>query len=198
MTARKLRKTLLKSIPLETERLVLRYIDQSDAEDMFEYSSVEDVCEFLLWSPHINIDVTKGYIEFLQKRYLRGLYADWAVTLKDSRKMIGTCGFANIDSRMKNCEIGYVLSPYFRNNGYMTEAVNAVLKLTFDVLKLETARLRIINENTASKKLAERVGFVLESVEREEMEIKGIRRDIAHYVMTAEEYDRIKQKNEAV
>ncbi len=198
MTARKLRKTLLKSIPLETERLILRYIAPSDAEDMFEYSSIEDVCEYLLWSPHINIDVTKGYIEFLQKRYLRGLYADWAIIIKDTGKMIGTCGYANIDTREKSCEIGYVLSPYYRNKGYMTESVRAVLKLTFEVLNLQSANLRIINENSSSKKLAERVGFSLDRIGYSEMEIKGQYRDIVHYIMTDEMYNRIKEKNEAV
>jgi ribosomal-protein-alanine N-acetyltransferase len=198
MTARKLRKTLLKSIPLETERLILRYIAPSDADDMFEYSSIEDVCEYLLWSPHINIDVTKGYIEFLQKRYLRGLYADWAIIIKDTGKMIGTCGYANIDTREKSCEIGYVLSPYYRNKGYMTESVRAVLKLTFEVLNLQSAHLRIINENASSKKLAERVGFSLDRIGYSEMEIKGQYRDIVHYIMTDEMYNRIKEKNEAV
>ncbi len=198
MTARKLRKALIKSTPLETDRLIIRNIAPSDAEDMFEYSSIDDVCEFLLWSAHINVDVTKGYIEFLQKRYIRGLYADWAVTLKDTGKMIGTCGYANINSREKSCEIGYVLSPYYRGKGYMTESVLEVLKLTFDELKLESAHLRIINENVASKRLAERIGFVLDRIGYSEMEIKGVRRDIAHYVMTAEAYKQIKEKNEAV
>lgn len=196
MTPRKLRKALLKSIPFETERLELRYITLDDADDMFEYSCIEEVCEYLLWSPHINVDVTKGYIEFLQKRYLRGLYADWAVVIKESGKMIGTCGYANVDSRESSCEIGYVLSPYFRGKGYMTEAVCEVLRLTFEVLQLKSAHLRIINENLASKKLAERVGFVLDRVGYQELEIKGLRRDIAHYVMTADMYERI--KNEAV
>jgi RimJ/RimL family protein N-acetyltransferase len=78
----------------------------------------------------------------------------------------------------------------------MTEAVCEVLRLTFEVLQLKSAHLRIINENLASKKLAERVGFVLDRVGYQELEIKGLRRDIAHYVMTADMYERI--KNEAV
>ena len=196
MTARKLRKLLLKSIPFETERLVIRYIQQTDADDMYEYSSKDEVCKYLLWSPHLNVDVTKGYIEFLQKRYLRGLYADWAVTIKETGKMIGTCGFANINFREKSCEIGYVLSPDFRGRGYMTEAVLETLKLAFEVLGLQYARLRIINENVASKRLAERVGFSLERIGYSEMEIKDALCDIAHYVMTFENYQRI--KNEAV
>ena len=193
MTERKIRKLLLKSIPLETERLVLRYIKPEDASDMFEYASLPEVCEFLLWSPHINIQATEGYIEFLQKRYIKGLYGDWAIEHKQEKKMIGTCGYASVNSYLGTCEIGYVLSPCYRGQGYMTEAVEAVLKLTFEVLGMESASLRIINENSASKKLAERVGFSLEQIEYKEMQIKDRYRDIAHYSITKTEYERKKE-----
>ena len=185
----------MKSIPIETERLIIKYIEERDVNDMYEYASLDEVCEYLLWSPHINSDVTRGYIEHLQKRYIRGLYADWAITLKDSGKMIGTCGYASIDSWNSVCEIGYVLSPTYQGCGYMTEAVNAVLSLTFDTIGMNKAVLRIINENARSKKLAERVGFRFDRVVWSEMEIKDVMRDIAHYEMTDEEY---KRKKEAV
>ncbi len=189
MTERKLRKTLLDSIPIETDRLMLRYIERDDARDMYEYASLPEVCEYLLWSPHINIAATEGYIEFLQKRYLRGLYGDWAVVHKENGKMIGTCGFAAVDTSTKSCEIGYVLSPKYRGKGYMTEAVKAVLELSFEQLGLLTANLRIITENIPSIRLAERVGFNLDRVGHSEMEIKGIMRDIAHYSMSKDEYE---------
>ncbi len=194
MNERKMRKLLLKELPLESERLVIRYIELKDAYDMYEYASIPDVCEYLLWDPHINLAATEGYIEFLNKRYLRGLYADWAVVLRDTGKMIGTCGYAMIDTSENYGEIGYVLSPYFRGKGYMTEAVKAVLELSFEKLGLSKALLRIIAENTASKRLAERLGFAVEGYSK--MEIKGRERDIVHYSITKEQYDTI--KNEAV
>ena len=193
MRERKIRKTLLKSIPIETERLKIRHICLNDSFNMFEYAKLDEVCEYLLWSAHLNIGVTEGYIEFLQKRYIRGLYGDWAIELKNEKKMIGTCGYANINSSLRTCEIGYVLSPFYRNKGYMTEALNAILHLTFEILELDSATLRIINENVNSKKLAERVGFELDKVACAEMEIKGVIRDIAYYVMTKEQYQRKKE-----
>ena len=186
MTNRKLRKLIINAVPIETDRIVLRHISQKDACDMFEYASLDEVCEFLLWSPHINLATTEGYIQFLEKRYLRGLYGDWAVALKDTGKMIGTCGYANIDLRNRSCEIGYVLSPFYRGRGYMSEAMNEILKFTFNVLQLESAWLRIIDENTASKRLAERFGFSFRYYTN--MEIKEITRKIAHYSLNKDEY----------
>ena len=58
----KLRRVFASLPVLETERLVLRRITQENAYDMFAYASLSDVTKYLLWSPHINIDETRGYI----------------------------------------------------------------------------------------------------------------------------------------
>ena len=102
--------------------------------------------------------------------------------------MIGTCGFAYIDSENEWCEIGYVLAPWEQGKGYMTEALSAVTALAFETLGLCEARLRIIAENIPSRRLAERVGCGLERVCENEMEIKGVLRSIAHYRLTLEQY----------
>lgn len=196
MTERKIRKLLLSSLPIETERLILRNIEIDDAYDMYEYSSIPDVSQYLMWYPHINLAATEGYIEFLQKRYLRGLYADWGVVLKDSGKMIGTCGYAAVEPSTGIFEIGYVLSPLYRHCGYMTEAVNAVLDLSFNKLGFSKAILRIIDENKPSISLAERVGFKLDRIFNAEMVIKEKIRNIAHYSLSFEDFQN--KKNEAV
>ncbi len=181
MTERKIRKLIQSSLPIETERLIIRYIEPNDAYDMYEYSSIPEVSKYLLWSPHINLSSTEGYIESLQKRYLRGLYADWAVVLKENGKMIGTCGYASFDYSQKQCEIGYVLSPYYRQKGYMTEAVKAVVDLSFNTLNLSKIVLRIISENQPSINLAKRLGFEYEY--SASMIIKDIDRVVDYYFL---------------
>ncbi|MBR0231578.1 MAG: GNAT family N-acetyltransferase [Clostridia bacterium] len=184
----KLRRMLIRSVPIETERLVLRNIAPGDVYDMYDYASRPEVTEFLLWESHANIDVTRGYIESIDRRYLRGLYGDWAVELKENGRMIGTCGYANVDSSRMHCEIGYVLSPDYRGKGYMTEAVKAILELSFLTLGFETAELRIMQGNARSAALAERVGFRLDRICRDEITVRDIPRTIMHYLLTKEEY----------
>ena len=82
---------------LETDRLILKKISVSDAEDMYSYASLNSVTRFLLWSPHLNIEDTRGYIEFLNRQYKKGTYADWGVFLKSEGRLIGTTGFADFD-----------------------------------------------------------------------------------------------------
>ena len=179
---------LIRSVPMETERLLLRCIEERDASDMYDYASRPEVTEYLLWDAHANIDVTKGYIESVDRRYRRGLYGDWAVVLKENGRMIGTCGYANIDSQNMKCEIGYVLSPDFRGKGYMTEAVKAVLALSFEKLGFETAELRIMQGNLRSAALAERAGFTLERTCKDEITVRDIPRTLMHYILTKEQY----------
>ena len=47
---------------LETERLLLRPLSVSDAKDMYEYSSREEVTRYLLYSPHESLEYTERYL----------------------------------------------------------------------------------------------------------------------------------------
>ena len=187
MNERKIRKMIMNSLPLISDRVMLRYIELSDAYDMYEYASIPEVSEYLLWSPHINLTSTEGYIEFLCQRYKKGLYADWALVLKETGKMIGTCGYASLDLKQKEGEIGYVLSPYYRKKGYMTEAVDMLLNFSFEKIGLERIKLRIMSENADSIRLAEKFGFTKKEVTY--MDVKDIEREIFHYELLKEDYE---------
>ncbi len=181
---------LFSSLPvLQTERLVLRRMTQSDLLDVNEYASDETVSRYLRWTPHLNLHETKGYIEFMQKRYRKGLHAEWAVALADTDKVIGTCGFSAVDLQNETCELGYVLSTAYHNQGYMTEAFCAVLKVAFDSLQAHRVTLQILQGNEASVRFAERNGFRLEGVLQKALLIKGEYRTVLQYAMLREEYE---------
>ena len=148
--------------PLNTERLVLRKILPSDYEDMYEYSSKNEVTRFLMWSCHPSSDYTKQYIEYLQGRYKIGDFFDWAIALKDSGKMIGTCGFTKFDYSNNSAEIGYVLNPSYWGYGYCTEAVKRIIDFGFESLKLNRIEAKYIKENVMSRKVMERSGMLFE------------------------------------
>ena len=191
MNYRKLRKILSGTESINTERLVIKNLSLDDADAMYNYAKDPEVSKYLLWGPHINREETRGYLEALQKRYKKGLYGDWGVYIKDGMQLIGTCGYAYIDTQTESCEIGYVLSPEYQNKGYMTEAVKAVLQFTFDEIKARSANLRIMQENKRSEALAKRVGFKLNYIGENEINVKHIDRTLLHYRMTREEYYRL-------
>lgn len=136
MTKHRLSKTLRKLPILHTERLILRRMRPSDAHDMYEYACLPTVTEYLLWSPHESEEHTYRYLQMVQDLYRRGEFCDWAVTLADSGKMIGTCGYTSYDIEHRRMEVGYVLNPHYWGQGIATEAVTATIAFAFEELDM--------------------------------------------------------------
>ncbi|HAN21820.1 MAG TPA: GNAT family N-acetyltransferase [Clostridiales bacterium] len=173
---------------IETKRLILKKIELDNANDMYAYASLDQVTRYLLWTPHLNIEETKGYIEYLQKQYRKGNYADWGLNCKSDGVFIGTCGFADMDFTNNKGELGYVLSPSYQGKGYMKEAVEAILRLAFTQLDLNRVELRIMDGNTASMKFAVSMGFKLEGVTRKSLFLRGEYKTLHHYSILNEEF----------
>ncbi len=188
MDSSKYRKVFSSLPETETERLILRKIVMADANDMYAYASLSEVTKYLLWSPHLNIEETKGYIEYLQREYRRGNNADWGIVLKSTKVFIGTIGFASIDTRGNWGEIGYVLNPAYHGRGLMTEAVRAVLRVGFAYLGLHRIQARIMEGNNASMRLVENLGFRYEGTLRDSLFVKGAYRTIKIYSMLSDDY----------
>ena len=79
--------------------------------------------------------------------------------------------------------MGYVLSPKYQKNGYMTEAMDFFVRYSFEVLRLKHIKLRIMEKNTPSRRLAERFGFKLTDTKRNYMFIRGESRDVCFYYL---------------
>ena len=163
---------------LYTNRLTLRKLVVSDAIDMYEYSKRYEVSEYLLWSPHESQWATKGYLSYLQRQYAKKQFYDWAITLTESKKMIGTVGFTAFDIENNSAEVGYVLSSDYWGKGIAAEALGRIIGFGFDVLSLHRLEAHIMTENVRSKRVAEKCGFVCEAVMRDKLFVKGEYRTI--------------------
>ena len=160
----------------------------SDTEDMYEYAKNAEVTKYLTWYPHPDAQYTRDYLEYIGTRYRVGDFFDWAITLKDSGKMIGTCGFTLFDYTNNSAELGYVLNPAFRGQGIAPEALRAVMKFGFDKLALNRAEVHFIEDNKASRRVAEKSGMTFEGVMRGSMLIKGDYKNIGVCSILREEF----------
>jgi ribosomal-protein-alanine N-acetyltransferase len=161
-----------------TERLVLRKILPSDYEDMYEYASKDEVTEYLLWSTHPSKEYTKQFIEYLQSRYRVGDFYDWPITLRDTGKMIGTCGFTKFDYSNNAAEIGYVLNSDYWGKGYCSEAVSKIIEFGFESLKLHRIEARYMKENIRSRNVMEKCGMIYEGTMKSAVYAKNKYRDV--------------------
>lgn len=176
---------------IETPRLILRKLEKHDDADMYEYACREETTRYLLWNPHPSIGYTKSYLTMVQRMYRSGGYYDWAVVEKESRKMIGTCGFARLDERHGVGEVGYVLNCAYRKHGYATEAASAVIDFGFRRLGLNRIEGRYMAENEASRHVMERCGMTFEGILRQLMLVRGTYKDIGLCALLREDYDRM-------
>ena len=86
-------------------------------------------------------------------------------------------------------EVGYSLSRAHWNQGYMTEALNAVIDFGFEELHLHRIEAHFIQGNDASRHLMERVGMTFEGFARESMKIKGKYRTIGTCAILRSEFE---------
>ena len=147
---------------LETERLVLRDLAESDSSALFQNYSDEDIAKNFLDAPLTDMEQAIRFIEAFRAEFRQGEAITWAVSLKGTNEFIGTCSYM---IEANSCaEIGYDLSKAHWGKGLMTEALRAIVKYGFDELGLQRIDADTLSENSRSVKLLERLGFRLEDV----------------------------------
>ncbi len=140
---------------LLTERLVLRPVKISDAEDMFYYSRDLRVGSLAGWKPHSTVKETRKIIKLIFKDRI-GVFG-----IEYQGKLIGTIGVVP-DERRQNDDfmmLGYSLSPEYWGRGIMTEAAREVIAYAFSSLGAKYISAYTYPENEASKRVLEKLGF---------------------------------------
>lgn len=163
---------------IETDRLILRRMMQTDAEDMHDYACRRDVTQHLTWDPHPSMLYTREYLAYVNAHYAAGDFFDWAVVERESGRMIGTCGFTRFHCEADCAEIGYVIHPAFWGRGIATEAVGAVIRFGFQRLSLNRIEAKFMEGNEASRRVMEKNGMTFEGMMRQSMYIKGEYRNV--------------------
>ncbi|KAJ5935386.1 hypothetical protein N7466_004933 [Penicillium verhagenii] len=133
---------------IKTQRLYLRPLEPSDAADIFEIRSRQDVADFLLSRiPHKTVQETEALIigKSFQTPDASGALGrrfTFAITQLDdaSRKVIGAVG---INSLVPVPSIGYSIHPDFWGKGFVSEAVAGVVDAWWD-LERKDACVRVL------------------------------------------------------
>ncbi len=155
---------------LLTSRLFLRKLTEQDTPAIFNHFADESVVKYYDLTAFTEQTQATDLINFFNKRFDEGVGIRWAICLKESDKVIGTCGFNSWNAAMKNAVIGYDLMPEYWGNGYITEAVGEILKLGFSGRlhcgELFRVQADTIPGNIASEKVLIKLGFREEGIRR--------------------------------
>lgn len=129
-------------ILIETERLLLREIDYTDANDLFEMDSDPEVHLFIENKPVKTIDeITKG-IEIIKMQYKKNGIARWAVVDKISNECVGWSGLKYYNQPINNhnnfYDLGYRFKKKHWGKGFATESSRAILDYGFKNLDTDS------------------------------------------------------------
>ena len=162
---------------METERLILDSIKESDKEDYF-----------------INISHDKKVLETFICRYAEtmeefdfssypGRQDLFAIRLKETGRLIGI--ISCFDEKDGSCEIGYGIGSGYWNRGYATEAVHRFLEYLFREKGLKTVYASFFTGNDASRRVMEKCGMTYDHFSEKELTYLNVPRDLTYYLINA-------------
>lgn len=144
---------------LKTERLTLRQLVSSDANEIFALRSDGNVNKYLDRKPSKSIEDAITFIQTINENIQRNYSVYWAITLNSTDKLIGTiCLFDFSDDNLK-AEIGYELLPGFQGQGIMQEAASKVIDFGHQHIGLNSMVAYTHAENHSSIRLLEKLNF---------------------------------------
>jgi len=168
---------------LETERLILRTLRESDAADVFAYASHPEVSRYVTWESHQTLEDSVAFIDWTAKRLAEDEAGDWGLEDKKTGKIIGSIGFAHLDEANCRGEIGYALALDKRGQGLVPEALRRLIAFAFTEMKLNRLEAVHFVENEASGRVMQKAGMRYEGLLRQRMLVKGVYRDVRQYAI---------------
>lgn len=153
-----------------------------------------DSREFLTpWEPvWAEDELTRGAFRRRIKRYQKETRLDSAYVffvLRDSDDaLLGGCTLSNVRRGVTQCcTLGYWVGEKFARQGYMTEALKALVPFVFRTLGLHRIEAACLTDNQASRSLLARAGFREEGLARKYLLINGIWADHLLFALLKEE-----------
>jgi RimJ/RimL family protein N-acetyltransferase len=180
---------------LDGPRVRVRPYTAADAPAMFE-AVAESRAHLVRWLPwadgHRSVDESRRAVVFLQTRWLLQEDLPVGVFERATGRLLGGSGLHRIDWRVRAFEIGYWLRRSAEGHGFITEAVQLLARLAFGALAANRVEIRADPANTRSRRVAERLGFVLEGrLRRCAWGADGHPTDELIFALVPEDYERL-------
>jgi ribosomal-protein-alanine N-acetyltransferase len=174
---------------LNTERLIIRPLSESDAPDIYKNVKEYDIAKWAINIPHpYPKDGAIKFIKQTKELMKKGLSYELAIQIESTKEVLGVISLMKVDRRHKNAELGYWVGKKFWNRGIATEAVSRVMEFGFQMLNLERIYAKCFHNNEASRKVMEKVGMKLEGKFRHEVFKENKFIDTLYYGILKEEW----------
>ncbi|MCR4722366.1 MAG: GNAT family N-acetyltransferase [Eubacteriales bacterium] len=172
---------------LETPRLVLTTSVPEMAPAILELER-RNLEHFEPWedrrpSDFLTLDYQKRLIRDEKKLRESGEGIDYWIYCSADGMLIGKASvFCIVMGNLSNCMLGYKLDKDYQGQGYMHEALEAIIDNLFNVVGIHRIEINMMPRNTRSINVAERLGFEREALSRAFIRINGVWEDHYRYV----------------
>lgn len=164
-------------ITLTGSRVAWREVTPDDAEDIIGWQTTPEIYTYMPADDPLPLDVFRETIASYVTASQQPDRREYSLCLTLDGCPIGT-GSLNVRERPPRCaEIGYMLHPDHWGKGLATEAAGLLLTLGFDTLGLHRIEAVTRPDNTASRRILEKLGMTQEGVRRQDVQIRGQWRD---------------------
>lgn len=151
---------------LETERLILREIQETDINGMFELDSNAEVHKYLGNNPIKTKEQALEAIQFIRTQYKELGIGRFACIEKSSGNFIGWSGLKlnqggkeALNGHQNFIDIGYRFIPKYWGKGYGYESAVACLEFGFNKMNYDTIYGAADVENIGSNKILTKIGL---------------------------------------
>lgn len=149
---------------VDTE-LSIALVEPSFAQEYFEIVSKEQsyLSQWLAWPPHAkNAEFFDVFINKSLHDYANGRSLTCGIIYQN--ELVGNVSFNSINLSLKKIELGYWLSESKQGKGIMNRVVSYMLNLAFTDYDIEVVKICAATQNSASRAVAEKLGFTLEGI----------------------------------
>lgn len=167
------------TLTLPTARLTLRPLQREDAAAVYAMHADPETLRYWSTPPWTESRLADELIERDIMAMAEGDYVRLAIQRCSDGRLIGLCTLFAFYLPSRRCEIGYILARDCWGQGYMHEALVALLDYGFAVLDLNRVEADIDPRNAGSCKTVQRLGFVQEGHVRERWIVDGVVSDSA-------------------
>jgi ribosomal-protein-alanine N-acetyltransferase len=144
---------------LASKRLRLRQFEDRDLGGLHACFGDPEAMRYWNFPPCETEAESARWLGILAKNSSPYQFLAWAVADRRSDRCIGMVNYHHREQNNRRLEVGYILAPPHQGRGLMTEAMQALLDYCFEELSVRRVQALINPDNTASIRLAERLGF---------------------------------------
>lgn len=143
---------------LYVSRILLRTIENTDSDDLFEIYADTHTMEFASDPVFSSSSMVVQMLDSVARLEQSGESLEWAIVERQTSKVIGTCGLHSFSSDGQGCEVGCLLNSTYWRQGFMTEALGLLFNYAKSV-GISVLYADIDKSNLRSQALFKKLGF---------------------------------------